>query len=162
VSPDVSQACGPPGISLRKESPDIRNGGSGSCRRPEAGSSNTSGLWVVRPCRYENFHPQGMRISQRKGRQKAGRRFTEFHGSSSVGIATAYWLDDPGVGVRVAAGSRPALGSTQPPIQWLPGDLSPGVKRQKREADHLPSTTAQVKKTWIYTSTPHTPSWRSA
>jgi len=25
--------------------------------------------------------------------------------------------------------SRPALGTTQPPVQWVPGVLSPGVKR---------------------------------
>jgi hypothetical protein len=50
--------------------------------------------------------------------------------------------------------SRPALRSTQPPIKWVPGALSPGVKRQGREADHLPSTSAEVKKMWIYTSTP--------
>jgi hypothetical protein len=29
-----------------------------------------------------------------------------------------------------------------------------GVKRQRREADHSPSTSAEVKKMWIYTSTP--------
>jgi hypothetical protein len=45
--------------------------------------------------------------------------------------------------------SRPALGSTQPPIQWVPG-----VKRQGREADHSTPSSAEVKKTWIYTSTP--------
>jgi hypothetical protein len=28
--------------------------------------------------------------------------------------------------------SRPNLGSTQPPIQWVPGALSPGVKRPGR------------------------------
>jgi hypothetical protein len=33
------------------------------------------------------------------------------------------------------------------------------VKRQEREADHSPRTNAQVKKTWNYTFTPHTPSW---
>jgi hypothetical protein len=50
--------------------------------------------------------------------------------------------------------SRPALGTTQPPIQWVPGALSPGVKRPAAEADHSPQTSAKVKKTWIYTSTP--------
>jgi hypothetical protein len=50
--------------------------------------------------------------------------------------------------------SRPALGSTQPPIQWVPGALSPGVKRPRREADHSPAASAKVKEMWIYTSTP--------
>jgi hypothetical protein len=50
--------------------------------------------------------------------------------------------------------SRPALGSNQPPIQWVPGALSPGVKRQVREADHSPPASAEVKKMWMYTSTP--------
>jgi hypothetical protein len=50
--------------------------------------------------------------------------------------------------------SRPALGFTQPRIQWVPGALSPGVKRQGREADHSPPPSAEVKKMWIYTSTP--------
>jgi hypothetical protein len=30
------------------------------------------------------------------------------------------------------------------PIQWVP-DLSPGVKRQERDADHSPPTSANVK-----------------
>jgi hypothetical protein len=30
----------------------------------------------------------------------------------------------------------------------------PGVKRPGREADHSPTTSAEVKKIWIYTSTP--------
>jgi hypothetical protein len=50
--------------------------------------------------------------------------------------------------------SRPALGSTQPPIQWVPGDISPDLKRLERDADHSPPSSAEVKKTWIYTSTP--------
>jgi hypothetical protein len=32
--------------------------------------------------------------------------------------------------------------------------LSPGVKRQVREADHLPPTNIEIKKAWFYTSTP--------
>jgi hypothetical protein len=58
--------------------------------------------------------------------------------------------------------SRPALGSTHPPSQWIPGVLSPEIKRSGREADHPPPTSAEVKKMWLYTSTPHTSSWRSA
>jgi hypothetical protein len=34
------------------------------------------------------------------------------------------------------------------------GDLFPGVKRPGPEADHSPPTSAEVKKTWVYTSTP--------
>jgi hypothetical protein len=50
--------------------------------------------------------------------------------------------------------SRPALGSTQPPIQWVSGAISVGVKRQVREADYSPPTSVEVKKMWIYISTP--------
>jgi hypothetical protein len=39
------------------------------------------------------------------------------------------------------------------PIQWVPGDFPPWVKRPGHEADHsLPKCTA-VKNKWIYTST---------
>jgi hypothetical protein len=78
------------------------------------------------------------------------------------GIATGHGPDDRGVGVRVPVGSRiffstssrPALGPTQPPIQWVPKTLSPGVKRTGCEADHSPPTSAERKNTWTYTSTP--------
>jgi hypothetical protein len=50
---------------------------------------------------------------------------------------------------------RPALGSTQPPIYpWVPGALPPGLKRPGRETYHSPPASAEVKKMWIYTSTP--------
>jgi hypothetical protein len=48
--------------------------------------------------------------------------------------------------------SRPALGSTQPPIQWVPEALSLGVKQLGREADHSPPASAEVKKMWVYTA----------
>jgi hypothetical protein len=80
---------------------------------------------------------------------------------SVVGTATGYGLNDRVVGVRVPVGSRifsissrPTLGSTQPPVQWVPGALSPGVNRPGREADHSPPAIAEVMKMWIYTSTP--------
>jgi hypothetical protein len=41
--------------------------------------------------------------------------------------------------------SKPALWYTKPPIQWVIGTLSPGVKRQKREADRSPLASAEVK-----------------
>jgi hypothetical protein len=53
-------------------------------------------------------------------------------------------------------------GVSQPPIQWAPGALYPGVKRQGREADHSPPATAEVKKILIHTFTPHMPSRCSA
>jgi hypothetical protein len=40
--------------------------------------------------------------------------------------------------------SRPVLVPTQPPIQWVLGTLSPGVKRQGRVAHHSPPTSAEV------------------
>jgi hypothetical protein len=43
-----------------------------------------------------------------------------------TGIATGYGLDDRGVGVPFSTSSRPALGPTQPPIQWVPGAFSGG------------------------------------
>jgi hypothetical protein len=49
--------------------------------------------------------------------------------------------------------SRPALGPTQPPIQWVPMALSPRVNRPGREADHSSPASAEVRKMWVYTST---------
>jgi hypothetical protein len=41
--------------------------------------------------------------------------------------------------------SRLALRPTQPPIQWVPGALSLGVKQPWREADHSLPSSAEVK-----------------
>jgi hypothetical protein len=57
--------------------------------------------------------------------------------------------------------SRTALGSTHPPIRWVPGALSLGVKRPGHEADHSPPSGAEAKE-WVelYLHSPNTPSWR--
>jgi hypothetical protein len=66
------------------------------------------------------------------------------------------------LGFRISAGienylfttvSRPALVSTQLPIQWIPGALSLGIKRPVREADHSSPSSAEVKNAWSSTST---------
>jgi hypothetical protein len=70
--------------------------------------------------------------------------------NSSVGITTGYGLDGrgsiPGRGkIFFFILSRPALGPTQHPIQWVPGALSPGIKPPELEADHSPPSSVEVK-----------------
>jgi hypothetical protein len=91
---------------------------------------------------------------------------------SSVGISTDYGLEDWMIGVRIPAGagkflfdtvSRPALGPTQPPIQWVIGLISLGVKRPKRETGHSPPSSAEVKEcVELYLHSTNTSSWRGA
>jgi hypothetical protein len=73
---------------------------------------------------------------------------------SSVSIALDYGLDDWGSRVRFPAGARNfslhhrvhnGSGVTQPPIEWVPGAISLGVKRLDREADNSPASSAEVK-----------------
>jgi hypothetical protein len=73
---------------------------------------------------------------------------------SPVGVALGYGLDVRGSRVRFSAmagifllitASRTAMGPTEPPIQWVRGALSLGVKRPEREADYSPLSSAEVK-----------------
>jgi hypothetical protein len=68
---------------------------------------------------------------------------------SSAGIATGYGLDDPGIKTRWGRDfshlSIPALGSIQPPVQWVPG-LSRGRKRPRRDNDPSLPSSAEVLK----------------
>jgi hypothetical protein len=81
---------------------------------------------------------------------------------NAVNTATGYPLDVRGVIVRVPVCSqivsmlsRRVLVPTQPPIQTgCRGTISLAIMRLGREADHSPVTSAEVKKTWIFISTP--------
>jgi hypothetical protein len=81
-----------------------------------------------------------------------------------------YRLDDMGFESRKGLGiflfktaSRPALGPTQPPIQWVQGALSVGIKRAGREADHShPFNVRDQECMEPYLHSPTTPSWRGA
>jgi hypothetical protein len=58
--------------------------------------------------------------------------------------------------------SRPVLGPTQPPMQWVPDVLSPGVKQPGRGADYSPPCSGEVENAWGCTSALHTSSWCGA
>jgi hypothetical protein len=82
---------------------------------------------------------------------------------SAVGIVTGCGLDDQGVRVQVPVEARIFTSPCHPDRLWGPfsllsngywGALSPGVKRLGRKADNSPPTSAEVKETWVYTSTP--------
>jgi hypothetical protein len=65
---------------------------------------------------------------------------------------------DPRKGQEIfplASVTRPALGSTQPPVQWVPGILFPGAKRGRGVT--LTTHTHLVPRSWMsrsYTSSP--------
>jgi hypothetical protein len=68
-------------------------------------------------------------------------------------IALGNGLDDRGFESPQGLGiflfdtmSRPAPGPTQPPLQWVPGAVSPGINRPGREADHSPPSSTEVKR----------------
>jgi hypothetical protein len=83
------------------------------------------------------------------------------HMSSLHDIALGYGLDDRGFQSRqgleiflFTTVSRPIREPTQPPIPWVPGALSLGVKRPGRETDQSPPSSAKVKNAQSYTSPP--------
>jgi hypothetical protein len=71
--------------------------------------------------------------------------------ATGCGWTTEELVSDRVTNLHFSISSRPAQESTQPPIEWAPTVLSPGVKRQEREAVNSPETSAEVKKTWLYT-----------
>jgi hypothetical protein len=80
----------------------------------------------------------------------------------AVGIATGCWLggrlgrsSSPGRGnFSPLEAAKTGSGATQPPIQWVMEALLLGIKRLRRETEHLSSTSVEVKNMWIYIPTP--------
>jgi len=72
---------------------------------------------------------------------------------SVVGIATGYGLEGLEIESRWGRDfphlSRPVLGPTQPPVQWVPS-LSRGKERPGRDADPSSPSSAVVKKEYSY------------
>jgi hypothetical protein len=82
---------------------------------------------------------------------------------SLVGIATRYWVDVPDIecrwGLDFPHPSIPALGPTQPPIQWVQG-VVPGLKRPGRGVDHPSPSIVEVKeRVELHIYYPSGPSW---
>jgi hypothetical protein len=80
----------------------------------------------------------------------------------AVSVETGYGLGNRGFAVRVPVRWRNVISPCRPDRVWdPPNPIStwyrgsfPGVKRPGLEADHSQPTSAEVKKTWIYASTP--------
>jgi len=75
---------------------------------------------------------------------------------SSVGIATRYGLDGPGIESRWARFSAPVqTGPGAHPVTYIIGTgLFPGVKRPGPRVDHPPYLVPRLKKEWSYNFTP--------
>jgi hypothetical protein len=82
---------------------------------------------------------------------------------SSVGIATHYGLDGPGIESRLGRDfphpSRPARRPTQPPIQWVPGRSMGKSGRGVVLTTHPPSSTEVEGRVELYIYSPSGPQW---
>jgi hypothetical protein len=85
---------------------------------------------------------------------------------SSVSIVTELWGRWIGFDSRqklrfflLTSVPRQALGPTQPPIQWVPMILYPGVKQLKCKADHSPPLPKYIFMSWCFNYRMGTSSW---
>ena len=81
---------------------------------------------------------------------------------SSVGTATLYELDGPGIesrwGARFSTPVQTGPGPTQPPVQWVSG-LFPVSKTAGGVLTTIPSSTEVKERVELYFYLPSRPSW---
>jgi hypothetical protein len=84
-------------------------------------------------------------------------------------MVQSIWVDPPQEKIFIyslTSASRPALGPTQPPLQWVPGAVSPGVKRGRgvmlSTNPHLFRRQDPVAAILLASSTSQAPPWRIA
>jgi hypothetical protein len=80
-------------------------------------------------------------------------------------ILFRYGMDGPGLIPGMAnffftTTSKPTLGPSQPFIQWVPGEIFPGVKWPGLEADHSPLSSVEDKNSTVIYPLPSTYSGR--
>jgi hypothetical protein len=99
--------------------------------------------------------PTILTVTMFKVSLKEEKIYINIYYTSVVEVTSYGWTTDFRVkNFHFSTSSRRAPGPTKPPIQRVPAPLSPEVKWPGCEADHLPPTSAKIKKTCIYTSTP--------
>jgi hypothetical protein len=82
---------------------------------------------------------------------------------SSVSTETCYGLDGPGIECRCGRDfphlSRPAVGPTQPPIQWVPSLFPGGKAAGEWRWPSTPFSTEVIERVELYLYSPSGPSW---
>jgi hypothetical protein len=63
------------------------------------------------------------------------------------------------VGARLFSSPQSPNQAQSAPLQWAPGSPFLAVKRPRREADHSPPSSAEVKNGGAIPPLPHLPSW---
>jgi hypothetical protein len=80
-----------------------------------------------------------------------------------LSIISSQWFDSQQCKIFLfSTASRLTLGATPPPIQWVPGALSPEIMWQRREADQSPPFSVESKKGGAVTPLPRMSSWHNA